>query len=726
MSRVQRAWAVVGVVVLATGSLVPAAALAQDRVGGPIVAAAVHSDVSQPLSSVHVSAPSAAKKTNRPLHRLNVGVGSGPDGALQTTVSTDASVTSSGAFEGIGQGQYGFTVQYSPPDTVGAVGATQYVQWVNTYFAVFNKATGAIVSGFPKPGNAVWAGFGGACETNNDGDPIVAYDKIANRWVLTQFSVSTKPYLQCVAVSTTSDATGTYNRYAFSYGSQDFNDYGKLSVWPDGYYITYNIFNAFFKGSMVCAFDRTRMLAGASATQQCYQLSSAYGGLLPSDLDGATSSLGSGGSGLPPAGTPNLLLNFGSNSLRLWRFHVDWSNPANSTLTGPTSIPVAAFSTACNGGGSCVPQAGTTQKLASLGDRLMYRLAYRHFADGHEALVVNHSVTANTVTSLRWYELRNAAGSTMATATPVVHQQGTLSTADGIHRWMGSIAMDSAGDIAVGYSASSASLNPSIRMTGRLVGDANGTMQAETLLKAGTGSQLPNLARWGDYSAMTVDPVDDCTFWYTSEYLKTNGTWNWNTWIASFKFASCGGGGSTTGTLAGTVTDSSTSAAIGGATVSISGGPSTTTNSSGQYSISGLAPATYSVTASASGHVSATQSAAVTAGATTTLNFALAPSSATVPGAPAAPVASVGRGRGVTVNWSAPASNGGSAITGYRLYRYPGCGATSNATFVLGNVVTYKDTSTTKGQSYCYAVAATNGVGTGAQSAKSNTVTPVK
>ena len=184
---------------------------------------------------------------------------------LQTAAGPLAGTTNGLNFAGVGQGDYGFSDQYAPPDTNGAVGATQYVQWVNTYFAVFDKTTGAIAAGFPKPGNSVWVGFGGGCQTNNDGDPIVQYDKLANRWILTQFSVSTTPYLQCVAVSQTSDATGAYYRYAFSYGNTQFNDYPKLGVWPDGYYISYNIFNnaQTFAGSKVCALDRTKMLAGA-------------------------------------------------------------------------------------------------------------------------------------------------------------------------------------------------------------------------------------------------------------------------------------------------------------------------------------------------------------------------------------------------------------------------------------------------------------------------------
>jgi hypothetical protein len=525
--------------VLVTAGGVPAVALADPppSTGAVEVSAAVRHDVSPPLRHLGPTAPSAATLRERPL-RL-VGPGSSPnqaDGAVQTTIAPAVATSGGLNFAGVGAGDYGFTDQYAPPDTTGAAGATQYVQWVNTYFAVFDKTTGAIAAGFPKAGNAVWAGFGGGCETNNDGDPIVQYDKAANRWILTQFSVSTTPYLQCVAVSTTSDATGSYNRYAFDYGSTQFPDYPKLGVWPDAYYITFNMFTSTFVGAKVCAYDRTAMLAGAAATQQCFQLSNSYGGLLPSDLDGATA---------PPPGAPNVVMNFGANSLNLWKFHVDFGVPAHTTFTGPVNMPVASFSRACNGS-NCVPQPGTSQKLDSLGDRLMYRLAYRNFGD-HESLVLNHSVSVggnlfnSGVSSVRWYELRNAQNSTIATATPVIFQQGTLSTSDGIHRWMGSLAMDRVGDIALGYSASSGSVYPSIRYTGRVPTDPLGTLEAESIIQAGTGSQLQNLSRWGDYSAMTVDPVDDCTFWYTSEYLKTNGTWNWSTRIASFTFPGCQG-----------------------------------------------------------------------------------------------------------------------------------------------------------------------------------------
>ncbi len=527
-------WLALGSLALATAASTVAAQGASAAgqpvvVRGAEVSSAYAHDVSPRLSEM----PSAERTYGaftRPRGRLSVTPGpEQPDGALQTAILPAVGTSAGLNFAGVGNGDYGFVPNAAPPDTNGAIGATQYVQWVNESFAVFDKTNGAILTGFPKAGNSIWAGFAGACATNNDGDPIVQYDKIANRWVLTQFSVTTTPYLQCVAVSTTSDATGSYNRYAFSYGS-GFNDYPKMGVWPDGYYITYNIFTngTTFAGSKLCAFDRTAMLAGAPATQQCFQLSTSFGGVLPSDLDGAT---------LPPAGSPNFMLNFGTNSLNEWKFHADFATPANATLTGPFNIPVAAFTAAC-GGGTCIPQAGTTNKLDSLADRLMYRLAYRNRA-GVESLVVNHSVKAGgskraEVDGVRWYELRSPNGASGAS----VFQQGTYAP-DSTSRWMGSIAMDKTGNIAIGYSASSGSVAPSIRYTGRLISDALGTMQAETTILAGGGSQTGNLHRWGDYSAMTVDPVDDCTFWFTTQYLKSSGSFNWSTRIASFKFPSC-------------------------------------------------------------------------------------------------------------------------------------------------------------------------------------------
>ena len=485
----------------------------------------VHHDVSAPLIDLikAAPAPSLAVHEAEPMRRIPLPPGLSQleeDPVRQQTVSSNTPGTGLN-FDGLGNGQFGFSITGAPPDTEGTVGATQYVQWVNTSFAIFNKSTGALVAG-PTAGNTLWSGFGGGCQTNNDGDPIVVYDKAAQRWVFSQFSVSTTPFLQCIAVSTTSDATGTYNRYSFQYSN--FDDYPKMGVWSDAYYETFNMFNGnTFVGADACAYNRSAMLTGAAATQICFQQGSSVGGLLPSDLDGLTA---------PPAGSPNYMVYFGTNNLNLFKFHVDFTTPSNSTFTGPTVIPVAAFSPLC-GGGTCVPQPGTTQQLDSLADRLMYRLAYRNFGT-HESLVVNHSVVAGSSGGVRWYEIQNPGG------TPTVAQQSTFAP-DSNYRWMGSIAMDQAGDMALGYSVSSSSLNPTVRYTGRLSTDPASTMEAEVNVVTGSGSQTTGLSRWGDYSAMQVDPVDDCTFWYTQEYMKTNGTFNWNTRIANFKFPSCGG-----------------------------------------------------------------------------------------------------------------------------------------------------------------------------------------
>jgi hypothetical protein len=411
----------------------------------------------------------------------------------------------------------------APPDTNGAVGANQFVQWVNTEFTVFDKSTGQVLYG-PTAGNSLWTGFGGGCEFSNDGDIVAQYDKANNRWVMSQFAIQSTPYLQCVAVSTSSDATGSYNRYAFQ--QPNFNDYPKIGIWPDAYYVSFNMFDDFnnFIGSRACAFDSASMRAGLAATQQCFQLSQNFGGLLPSDVDGTTP---------PPAGSPNYYVAYDGDlaSLDVWQFHIDFQNSGNTTFAGPVNVPVAAFTEAC-GGGTCIPQPGTTQTLDSLGDRLMYRLAYRNFGD-HEALVVNHSVTSGSSVGVRWYEIRSPGSS------PTIYQAGTFAP-DSSYRWMGSIAMDQAGDIALGYSVSDATtVHPAIRYAGRVPGDPLGSLESETSIFEGTGAQT-GLTRWGDYSAMSVDPVDDCTFWFTSEYLPSNGSFNWATRIASFKFTTCG------------------------------------------------------------------------------------------------------------------------------------------------------------------------------------------
>ena len=409
------------------------------------------------------------------------------------------------------------------PDTNGAVGATQYFQWVNVDFEIFDKSSGSSIYG-PADASTIWAGFP-PCSSTDDDDVVVEYDRMANVWVLEQHVAPTSgANYQCIAVSTSSDATGTYNRYVFSL-PVNFPDYPKISVWPDAYYLTMNEESnttGAALGSYVCALNRASMLAGTTATSQCFQLSPSYNSLLPADLDGSI---------LPPAGAPNYLMNLGTNSLNLWKFHVDWTNPANSTLTGPVNLPVASFLNGCKASSLCVPQLSTSQLLDGIGDRLMFRLAYRHFADGHESLVATHSI--NTPAVVRWYEVQNPG------TTPVVFQQSTF-TPDSNYRWMGSIAMDQSGDIALGYSVSSSSMYPAIRYTTRLQSDPLNTMDAENSIIEGPAAQVGS-NRWGDYSAMQIDPSDDCTFWFTSEYIPANGDYNWHTRIASFSVPSCTG-----------------------------------------------------------------------------------------------------------------------------------------------------------------------------------------
>ena len=450
------------------------------------------------------------------------------DGALQNTfgpLGVAAMPAPATGWEGINQA--GGCGNCAPPDTNGEAGATQYVQTVNSSFAVWSK-TGTLTYG-PAAINTIWQGFGGACQTRNDGDPVVLYDQIAGRWLMSQFTAAS-PYDECIAVSTTSDATGTWNRYAFQLSTTDFPDYPKLGVWPDGYYMSVNWFTngQSYAGPRPYVFNRTAMLNGAAASFQTTSaaLGSSVSPVLPSDLDGSL---------LPASGQPNVFAEFGS-SMALFKFHVDWATPANTTWTNSATLAVAGFTQLCGSTRNCIAQAGTSQKLDGIGDRLMHRLAFRHFADGHEALAVTMNVkTGGTsrapVSGVRWYEVRDPAG------TPSIYQQGTYSP-DSNSRWMGSVAMDKVGDLAVGYSVSSGSVHPSIRYAGRVPGDTLGTLnQGEASMYTGTGSQA-GVNRWGDYSAMTIDPSDDCTFWYTQEYNNSGG-WGWGTRIGSFKFGTC-------------------------------------------------------------------------------------------------------------------------------------------------------------------------------------------
>jgi hypothetical protein len=456
---------------------------------------------------------------------------------------------------GVGVGFHGYTVPDAPTDVNMASGDwpgnqanAQVVQWVNVSYAVFNKATGAYLSG-PILGNTLWSGFNGSCSTANSGDIIAQFDKMAHRWVLFQ-PVFSAPYAGCFAISTTPDALGTYYRYQFSmpYG---FPDYPKLGIQPEAYYQSNNMFNntlTAYIGAMPCAYNRVKMLAGDPTAEQVCTLDDSNGtlfddGFVPADLDTPNLPL--------PAGTPEVYLgsidNYSSETnVYEYTYSVNFA-AGTAVLTGvggthpiPTGLP--AFVGLCSfGTTACIRQLGTTSRLDSLGDRLMYRLALHRTINRANVPVtsylIGHSIANGSTGAARWYEFRAPAGNPTALST---YQGGTYAP-DATYRFMGSLAMDKNGDIMLGYSRSSTTLNPDVYFTGRAATDPLGTMQGEQSIvdqTVATGSQPDTSSRWGDYTSMSID-LDGCTFWYTNQYYTTTVRFNWSTRIASLKFNSC-------------------------------------------------------------------------------------------------------------------------------------------------------------------------------------------
>ena len=506
--------------------------------GDPDVIKASHHDVSPPFSQMAVGASSnGGGRDNQNITARSTGalISNPNSDPLATTFAGPLSgVTSALNFDGQSaqdnRDLFGFA--FVPPDTNGAVGTKQFVQMVNVTIAVYAKSSGALELG-PAAIHSLWSGFGGLCELGggiptyaDGGDPVVLFDHLAGRWLVTQLQYDTTltHTAECIAVSTSSDATGSYNRYEYDFGS-NFPDYPKFGVWPDAYYNTINVFPPHgFAGAEACAFDRNAMLAGATASAICFPPLSTVSSLLPADLDGST---------LPPTGAPNYLVGLAdSTHLNLFRFHVDFSNPAKSSLTGPTLISVAPYSEICARATTvaCIPEPNPGEKVDGLADRVMFRLAYRNFGD-HESLTVNHTVQGGALAGVRWYEIRKPSA-------PFVYQQSTLVDPN-VNYWLGSIAMDKIGNIALGFSASSHLVFPSVYIGGHAASDPAGAMFGPMVLVNGSGVQFNSFKRWGDYSSMTVDPTDDCTFWYTQEYYATTGSFNWATRIGSFKFNSC-------------------------------------------------------------------------------------------------------------------------------------------------------------------------------------------
>jgi uncharacterized repeat protein (TIGR01451 family) len=529
-----------------------------------------------PHQKSYVSAPFAAGRTNKPLRamghqpsatRVDPGEGLGwgkasgsthkgvPDPVLQRFAVPGAAPKSGSGRQSAPLAPAGEAAQeltsplvsfagqtspFTPPDPNGDVGPNDYVQMVNSQIQIWNKQ-GTSLAG-PTNINQLWvngttAGTGfDQCRNQNAGDPIVLYDQQADRFMISQFTnpnSATGPggtFPMCIAYSQTGDPTGNWFLYQFNLPRSQ--DYMKFGIWPDGLYMST------WEGGSVGAyvFDRGQMLSGSPATFQSFSVPAAGGvdgrgrRIVPADWDGANP---------PPPGAPNpFAMSFddafdgGSDRVEIRSFHVDWTNPANSTFTLTDTLPTAAFDTQLNCSPTlrdCIPQPGTTQKVDALSNRLMARLQYRNFGD-HQSMVINQTVNADGTNraGVRWYELRNT-GSGWS-----IYQQGTYAPVDGVNRWMAAAAMDGAGDIAIGYSASDGtSTFPSLRYTARAAGDPLGSLpQGEQVMAAGTTSQTGS-NRWGDYAGLTVDPVDDCTFWLTG--MHDNGL----TTIGSFRMPSC-------------------------------------------------------------------------------------------------------------------------------------------------------------------------------------------
>lgn len=530
---------------------------------------------------------------------------------------------------------------FLPPDTTGAVGPNHFVQSVNSTWAVWDRSGTSLIATTAL--SSLFSALPGPCATANDGDPIVLYDQLADRFLIAQFcySVDSTPNHQVIAISKTGDPTGAYYLYDFRMPNLKFNDYPKFGVWPDAYYMTDNQFNqagGAFMAAGAFAFDRSKMLSGdPTASYVYFDMEALFpadgiGGMLPASVDGFVP---------PPSGAPAPFVYFtagefgdaAGDALRIFDFHVDFAVPANSTFTErPGSpLPVAAFDPrVVPNTRNVIPQpspATSAHYLDALNDRLMFRLAYRNFGSS-ESLVLNHTVNAAVNPAyragVRVYQLNRA---TPAAAFTIAEQATYAGLDTTTHRWLGSVAMNHQGDLALGYSVSSTSVIPSIRYVAKLGAQslATGLAQGETEIKTGGGvPQTSASGRWGDYSQMSVDPVDDCTFWYTQEYYATGGTGTspWRTWIAKFAPGACTT--SPRGTISGTITACAGGAAIPNALVrTASGGYSRATGSAGTYGIT-VTPGTYSVTVSAFGYSSATSgSLSVSNAGTVTYNTCL-------------------------------------------------------------------------------------------------------
>lgn len=558
--------AVLAVIVLAVGAFSPSMAQAHSRQvpsPAPRITTALAHDLSQPVRNMPLALPEFTFSGEREI-RPEWGIvakdhGFSGDTARQRTARGLKAPNISApvlTFEGMSNNDnfnlYGGRV--NPPDPVGDVGPNHYVEMANLVFNIYDKSGNSLI-GATRLGD-LWAGFAIADCTDPSGDPVVLYDHLTDRWLLSQFTTRGPNFYNCVAISATPDPTGAYYRYAFSAGPF-FPDYPKYSSWPKSFVLTSRDFGPNGEyGISVYALEKDKMIVGdpgARAVQFFLDnlvvgLDVIGDGLLPADMDGHH--LPASNSPIPVVGTQDDDAAYGAtfDALNVWEMTIKWRTAApRASIRLATQLAVDPFDSVfpcAPTSRDCIPEPGITDPnqyidILSYRQRPTYRLAYRKFT-GYSTMVTNQSVEAAPgLAGVRWYEIRRIDG------VYSLFQQGTFAPDDGIHRWMGSIAMDRKGNMAVGYSVSNATdVYPGIRYTGRMSSDPLGQMTlGEGTIVNGTGVQTTTNSRWGDYTSMNVDPVDDCTFWYVNEYYTLEGqqtsTAGWQTRIGSFKLPGC-------------------------------------------------------------------------------------------------------------------------------------------------------------------------------------------
>ena len=553
------------------------------------------------------------------------------------------SLTFNGATAADNTATLGFNVL--PPDVNGDVGPSHYVSSVNLVLRVFDKSGGNVAG--PIATNALFASLpaGDPCRVTNNGDPIVMYDSLADRWHISQFGVPARDNqtYQCVALSQTGDPAGAYFVWSYAYQNSVFNDYPKVGVWTDAYHMTFNQFNlagTAFLGLGVLSQDREKALVGDPNASAIYLNVGAIdrnsGGALPGDIDGYVA---------PPAGMPEIIGEYRANEfgdpvdgIRIYKWIPNFSNPGASTLTILPDVALAPFDARQPNTRNAIEVMGAApnQYLDSLADRSMHRFAYRNFGTPESPInsyVGNFAVNVSGVTpstaatyqtGIRWFEMRRS-NDTFSVFDQGTHVTGPIDGATGTNNWMGSIAQDVQGNIGLGYSQASTTQLADIKIAGRTNNVENsGTLnEGEALFHAATGRQTSTSGRWGDYSAMNVDPSDGCTFWYTQEYYAVTSSAGWSTRVGKFRFPSCTD--APRGNIAGTITNCATGAPIDRVDVDATGGFNRLTASNGTFSLT-AAPGNYTVTANKFGFApSSATIATVENGGTAPVNICLTP-----------------------------------------------------------------------------------------------------